>query len=144
MRRPDAPPAKNVAANGIHVSSASGASTSLWDPGEQEEVTSEYRKYKTNIMHNSAITAGDLNGDGVDEVLAVGYTDHDKARAFYERDSGELMYVNVVCSWNDSNLVYAVASFNGSGYSRGEITRLEMNEFTKKGTYTEDDVKAAE
>ena len=101
------------------------------------------RVYPLTIMHAACVAAGDVNNDGIDEIVAAGYmsltqedSSSDYARAYY--NNGVLYKVHNVCNWSD-RLVCAVISADTSGntvtYGRTALKPFDMSR-AQKYTYS--------
>ncbi|MBQ1384838.1 MAG: hypothetical protein IIY74_05520, partial [Firmicutes bacterium] len=93
-------------------------------------------QYDAYMMHGGVIGAGDTDGDGVDEIVAVGYTSvstDNHARISYMADG--TVYVSHFCDWDQNTYVTAVIESSGSSYVRtsGSLkdtkNRLAMSSF---------------
>lgn len=90
-----------------------------------------YVCYDTNAsMYCSSITAGDINNDGKDELLAAGYS----GRSVVSSDKLNFG------SDNNTNLLYASFTLSGDRLSAIEYTELSMNKWTKADNGREDPV----
>ena len=90
--------------------------------------------YPLTIMHGGMVAAGDVNNDGIDEIVAAGYMSLDKddhstscARATYT--SGKLSKVSGVCNWSDK-LASSVIYYN-KGFKRTSINTFQMSQALK-------------
>lgn len=119
----------------------------LYEVGDIDSASGDTVQRKVSILHGGALTAGDMDADGRDELLAVSYADIDQARAAYriERDAngnktGEtLTHVKHICNWDPDEWAYCVIQDDGSGYTRSAVNRMAMNRFTGAGFYHEDE-----
>ncbi len=96
--------------------------------------------YPLTIMHAGMIAAGDVNNDGIDEIVAAGYMslDYDDnntncARGVY--DNNKLTSVSGVCNWSDK-LVASVVSYNKNKktYKKSALKTFSMSQ-AQKYTY---------
>ena len=84
--------------------------------------------YNYQMMHGGAIAAGDIDNDGIDEIVAVGYTDNDAEATL---TNGVLTKVNGIGDVNKTEYVTSVIKFSGSQYIKGKLSKLEMSKFQK-------------
>lgn len=92
-----------------------------------------YVYYETNAsMYSATITAGDINNDGKDELLAAGYSGRSNV-------AGNKLEFG---SDNNNNLLYASFTTSNGSLSAIEYTELPMNAWTKHANGREDDVSA--
>ena len=90
-----------------------------------------YICYNNNAsMYCATITAGDINNDGKDELLAAGYS----GRSLVSSDK------TTFGSDNNDKLLYASFTLSGDRLSAIEYTELSMNKWTKKDNGREDPV----
>ena len=125
-----------------YTSSGWSVSSPIWMYDQSTKVMSQSgndKTYALTIMHAGCVAAGDVNNDGIDEIVAAGYMSLDQddnstncARATYT--NGTLTKVSGVCNWSD-RLVSAVIYPNGSGYTRTNLQPFEMSR-AQKYTYT--------
>ena len=97
------------------------------------------RKYGVTIMHAGVLAAGDVDNNGIDEIVAAGYSSHDEAKAIFTRGTdGEwrLSKVHNICNWAEKNaLVSSVIYLDEDEYVRTDLERFEMSKAQK---YTHD------
>ena len=109
------------------------------------KINGKQETYNLKIMHQGALTAVDNDGDGVDEIVVVGYTSYDDiASATYnvsnvkEGNKTVKKYqctkVNHIGDFDKSNYVTSViaSSKDAKGkvtYSRTDLTKLSMTKF---------------
>ena len=93
-------------------------------------------QYDVYMLQGGSIGAGDTDGDGVDEIVAVGYTsvsDEHHARISYMADG--TVHVSHFCDWDEKYYVTAVIESSGTSYVRtsGSLkdpsNRLTMSSF---------------
>ena len=111
------------------------------------KINGKQETYNLKIMHQGALTAADNDGDGVDEIVVVGYTSYDDiANATYnvsnvkEGNKTVKKYqctkVNHIGDFDKSNYVTSVivSSKDSKGkvtYSRTDLNKLNMTAFNK-------------
>lgn len=84
--------------------------------------------YNYQIMHGGSIAAGDIDHNGIDEIVAVGYTDNDAEATFVD---GTLSKVKRIGDVNKTQYVTSVIRQAGSGYGRSDLATLDMSTFQK-------------
>ena len=114
-----------------------GNNTSAWNWSEpmylldnlgRQSLDGTTEVYNYQIMHGGAIAAGDIDHDGIDEIVAVGYTDNDAEATFVD---GTLSKVKRIGDVNKTQYVTSVIRQSGSGYGRSDLTTLDMSTFQK-------------
>jgi hypothetical protein len=111
------------------------------------KVNKKEETYNLKIMHQGALTAADNDGDGVDEIVVVGYTSYDTiATATYNVSNvsnGKTTVKKYDCTkvyhigdFDKENYVTSViaSSKDSKGrvtYSRTDLKKLSMTEFNK-------------
>jgi len=101
----------------------------------QEGTTGTTGVNKYRFMHGGAVAAGDTDGDGVDEIVAVGYTSLDSTVTF---SGGNITKVSNAYKIDKSNYAYAVISLSGKTYAKGEMETINTSKFLQK-TFDESD-----
>ncbi|MBQ4467344.1 MAG: fibronectin type III domain-containing protein [Firmicutes bacterium] len=101
------------------------------------------REYAPTIMHAGVIAAGDVDNNGIDEIVAAGYRDVDVAKAYYSKGTDgkwALSKVHYVCNWAESNclvssVIHASDDENSSDvdveYYRTNLQAFEMSRAQK-------------
>ena len=126
------------------------ASFSMYDKNGKATKIDKKNKtetYYVKVMQGASITSADIDGDGVDELIAAGYTSYDDiAEARFKvsqvAKNGELVnqynceWINAVGDLDKSNYVVSVISAtmdanNNTVYERTELEKLSMEGFTK-------------
>ena len=101
---------------------------------EQDRTTSN-KKYEITYMHAGVIGAGDVDGDGVDDIVAAGYTDHNYsdnktryAKAIYN-SKNKLIQVDDIYNYSSNKqYVTSVISKNKSGkFVKTALKRTAMS-----------------
>ena len=114
-----------------------GNNTSGWNWSEpmylldnlgRQSLSGTTEVYNYQIMHGGAIAAGDIDDNGIDEIVAVGYTDNDAEATFVD---GTLSKVKRIGDVNKTQYVTSVIRQAGSGYGRSDLTTLDMSTFQK-------------
>lgn len=91
------------------------------------------RTYPVTIMYAGTIAAGDVNNDGIDEIVAAGYVDRtkDETSSYYGRatytKAGKLVSVDYVSNFSDKVLVSCVIKRSGSGYGKTQLKTFAIN-----------------
>lgn len=85
------------------------------------------------VLYYSQIAAGDINYDGLDEIVVAGYL----CEVF---DNSALYYYDQTNSVDTSNIGMLSIQYNGREYTRTKTTSCEMNNFIKSGFYSSDDI----
>ena len=105
----------------------------LYDKGARTTLIDGEETFPLTIMHAGQIAAGDLNNDGIDEIVAAGYLSLTKdespgnyARAIYK--SGKLTKVSHVCDWSPQYLASSVIYYTSKGYKKTELEPFKMKE----------------
>lgn len=96
-------------------------------------------KFNFRILHGGAITAGDLDNDGNDEILAVGYTS-EKATATYS--GGRIVSATDLELIDKNNYAYSIIRYNPSSkkYWNSAPDLISANEFCKAHFTNKDSV----
>ena len=88
--------------------------------------------YPVQVMHAGMIAAGDVNNDGIDEIVAAGYTGFTKAasssgysRAIYNSNH-KLTKVSHMGDFYDRYACSVIYYKSGSGYQRSALALVEM------------------
>lgn len=105
----------------------------MYDEASDYTQSGNYRTYALTIMHAGVITAGDVNNDGIDEIVAAGYksitSDENStncARVVRNKDTGEVIKVSGVNNWSQ-HLVSSVISYKNKSYMRSSLTSFGMS-----------------
>ena len=122
----------------VGIGDCSDSGWSFEDPFWMYEVSPDYTgtgntsTHAVSFMHAGVIAAGDVDNDGIDEIVAAGYTDLSKdessghyARAIFEGDS--VAKVSDVCNYSKNYLVSAVISLGEDGYECSKLERFSMS-----------------
>ncbi len=88
------------------------------------------KTYAVTIMHAAVIAAGDVDNDGMDEIVAAGYLDKDKDDdsknyARVTEVNGKVTKVSDICNWSDK-LVCSVINYSNTGYGRTALKAFAM------------------
>ncbi|MBR0087059.1 MAG: N-acetylmuramoyl-L-alanine amidase family protein [Lachnospiraceae bacterium] len=117
----------------------------MYDIGSDYVLSGNRRTYPLTMMHGGVITAGDVNNDGIDEIVAAGYVSLTKdmssgnyARAVYRGTAadGTLDCVSHVCDFSPSKLVSSVIRRSGNGYMKSPLIAFDMST-TLRSTFKE-------
>ena len=127
-----------------YVRSGESAGWSAYDPvwmydrastyKEQDKATGN-KKYEITYMHAGVIAAGDVDGNGIDEIVACGYTDHNStdhssryAKAIYSK-SGALLEVDDIYNYSSNKqYVTSVVSKDKDGqFAKTDLQRTAMS-----------------
>ena len=113
----------------------------LYDVGDITSSQNGREERKITMIHGGAVIAGDTDGDGIDEIIAAGYTDVDQARAIFQKEGSDstLVRVHNICNWNAENFAYTVVKGQENGYVRTTVGTTPLSAFTGAGFYHEDD-----
>ena len=89
------------------------------------------RTYALTMMHAGVIAAGDVNNDGVDEIVAAGYVDRTKSdtsdyHASVTLTDGKVSKVSYCSNFSGYSLVSCVIKRNGSGYGKSKLAIIDM------------------
>ena len=107
----------------------------LVDQSTSYSLSGSTKTYPLTIMHFGALTAGDVNNDGIDEIVVAGYMSwtkdqdpDDYARAIYNVSGSTetLKSVSYVCDYSDNYWASAVIYRDENTYRRTELTPFEM------------------
>ena len=102
---------------------------------KEQDKTTGYKKYEITYMHAGVIGAGDVDGDGIDDIVAAGYTDHNYsdhssryAKAIYDK-SNQLVQVDDIYNYSSNKqYVTSVISKNKDGkFVKTELKRTPMS-----------------
>ncbi|MCR5148377.1 MAG: hypothetical protein K6C35_05330 [Eubacterium sp.] len=94
------------------------------------------KTYNAYMMHAGVIGAGDTDGDGIDEIVAVGYTSvssDNHARITYKTDG--TVEVEHFCDWDKGNYVTALIEKSGTSYYRTSGSLNEMSNRLSMSTF---------
>lgn len=100
---------------------------------EKTNEDSNYDNYQ--MLYGGHIACGDVNGDGLDEIIVAGYSGKVKVRRSDRQISNKYS-----SGMSNSEIATAVIRIAGDGLSLGKIQSVSMNAFTKSGFYVDDDV----
>ncbi len=90
-----------------------------------------YRKYPLASLHAGVLAAGDVNNDGVDEIVVCGYTslteeDSTEKYAKIIYKDGKPYEISHLGDFSRKKLAVSVVSYDGSDYSRTPISYIDM------------------
>ena len=122
----------------VGIGDRGSAGWSFEEPLWMYQLESDYtmsgsqRTYPLTIMHGGMITAGDVNNDGIDEIVAAGYVSRpkDETSSYYGRatyTNGQLTSVDYVCNFSADKLVSAVIGRSADGYQMSPLTVFSMS-----------------
>ena len=107
----------------------------------KEQDKSLNKKYELTYMHAGVIAAGDVDADGIDEIVAAGYTDHNYsdhstryAKAIYNK-SGTLLQVDDIYNYS-SNKQYVTSVVRKDKNGRFVKTALQRTAMSTAQAYT--------
>ncbi len=101
---------------------------------EQDKTTGN-KKYEITYMHAGVIGAGDVDGDGIDDIIAAGYTDHNYsdhtsryAKAVYSKKNKLLQVDDIYNYSSNKQYVTSVISKDKSGkFVKTALKRTPMS-----------------
>lgn len=96
---------------------------------EQGQGTGRSGEYNYILMHGGAVAAGDTDGDGVDEIVAVGYTSLDSTVTF---SGGNITKVSNAYNIDKSNYAYSVIYLKDKEYIKSDIGTVATSNFMRK------------
>ena len=89
--------------------------------------------YELTFIHAGVVAAGDVNNDGIDEIVVAGYTDHRYedhntryARGVYDK-KGNLLKVGDIYNYIDSFAVSVISKNNGN-FKKSTIQKFGMSQ----------------
>ena len=95
---------------------------------EQGQGTGTIGEYNYILMHGGAVAAGDTDGDGVDEIVAVGYTSEKSKVTF---SNGSITYVTNAYNIDKSNYAYSVIYLKDKEYLKSDISTVATSNFMR-------------
>ena len=99
----------------------------LW-MNEQGQGTGKSGEYNYILMHGGAVAAGDTDGDGVDEIVAVGYTSEKSKVTF---SNGSITSVTNAYNIDKSNYAYSVIYLKDKEYLKSDISTVATSNFMR-------------
>ncbi len=100
--------------------------------------TGEKNWFYYQVMHAGSVTAGDIDGDGTDELVAVAYTSKPQVKVVDKK----IKSVKEIEKLDTENYAYAMVKHTGKGYSFTDVETVNMSEFIKKHFSNSDSVFA--
>ncbi|MCR5792196.1 MAG: InlB B-repeat-containing protein, partial [Lachnospiraceae bacterium] len=100
----------------------------MYDKGEtQHQDDLEVTLY--TLMHGGTIAAGNIDGEGADEIVVVGYTSNQSATA--KANNIPIRMIGA-CDVNKTQYVTATIRYKDNAYVRSGLSLLDMSTFVKK------------
>ena len=120
-------------ATGVGIGSHNGSwslSNPIWlyDKGSRDSYNGSTEVYNYTMMMGGAISAGDVDGDGLDEIVAVGYTSNNVKGTLV---NGVFTKISNVGDLNQYYYVTSVINYTSGGYTRSALSQLSMSTFFK-------------
>lgn len=100
----------------------------LYTKGTRISLSGNTEVYPYTIIQGGAISGGDLNGDGKDEIVLVGYSSYTVTATF---ENGNMKSVSGVGDLDKLNYYTSVITCNGSSCTASDINTISHNEFNK-------------
>ena len=100
----------------------------MYDRGARTSLNGSTEEYPYTMMMGGAIAAGDVDGDGLDEIVAVGYTSNSVKGTLV---SGKFNSISGVGDMDQYYYVTSVINCVKGGYTRTSLSKLSMSTFMK-------------
>lgn len=100
----------------------------LYTKGARTSLSGNTEVFPYTIIQGGAISGGDLNGDGKDEIVLVGYSSYTVTATF---ESGKMTSVSGVGDLDKLNYYTSIITCNGSSCTASDINTISHNEFNK-------------
>ena len=87
--------------------------------------------YNLYMLHGGAITAGDVDGDGLDEIVAAGFTSvhsDETGRATATYENAVLKKVDGLCNWDHGAIATSVIEYSGNEYINSGVGTTALND----------------
>ena len=103
----------------------------MYDLSADYTQTGSQQTYGVTMMHGASIAAGDVNNDGVDDIVAAGYVsltqdDSDDKYARITYTDGEPTHVQHICDFCPYKLVSSVITMTRNGYVKTPLKEFDM------------------
>ena len=97
--------------------------------GDKVSEDSTQVTYQYDVMHMGAITAGDINKDGCDEIVAAGYTSYrSKCLGSRIKSTGKFNVVGLG-DIDSGYITYSIVFLSGGSYLKTDLDQLQLTGF---------------
>ena len=132
---------------GVSVMQYSGATWSvkdtkwMYDRSSLVSSDNESSTYYYKAMHMGEIAAGDIDGNGTDDIICAGYTSYDdKCKGVVWKDTSKGIDISRLGDMDKGNYAYSIISYNGSGYTKTALDKIQIGKAEKEHFYHDDDL----
>ncbi len=131
---------------GVSVMQLSGSTWSIkdtnwmYDQAGLKESDSTSTTYYYKAMHMGDIAAGDVDGNGYDDIIVAGYTSYDDiCRAVIWKDTSKGMDIKALGDMDKNNYAYSIISYHGSSFTKTVLDKIQIGKAEKEHFYHDDD-----
>ncbi len=132
---------------GVSVMQYSGAAWSvkdtkwMYDRSSLVSSDNESSTYYYKAMHMGEIAAGDIDGNGTDDIICAGYTSYDDiCKGVVWKDTSKGIDISRLGDMDKGNYAYSIISYNGSGYTKTTLDKIQIGKAEKEHFYHDDDL----
>ncbi len=132
---------------GVSVMQYSGAAWSvkdtkwMYDRSSLISSDNESSTYYYKAMHMGEIAAGDIDGNGTDDIICAGYTSYDKqCKGVVWKDTSKGIDISRLGDMDKENYAYSIISYNGSSYTKTTLDKIQIGKAEKEHFYHDDDL----
>ncbi|MBR4450576.1 MAG: hypothetical protein IKS39_01930, partial [Clostridia bacterium] len=131
---------------GVSVMQLSGSTWSvkdtqwMYDRAGLVSSDSSSSTYYYKAMHMGEIAAGDIDGNGTEDIICAGYTSYDDiCRGVVWKDTSKGIDIASLGDIDKSNYAYSIISYNGSSFTRTELDKIQIGTAEKEHFYHDSD-----
>ncbi len=132
---------------GVSIMQYSGSAWSvkdtkwMYDRSSLVSSDNESSTYYYKAMHMGEIAAGDIDGNGTDDIICAGYTSYDdKCKGVVWKDTSKGIDISRLGDMDKGNYAYSIISYNGSGYTKTTLDKIQIGKAEKEHFYHDDDL----
>lgn len=108
-----------------------GDTSYLYTAGDKISSSGGVTKQKYQFIHQGSIAAGDIDGDGVDEMVVAGYTTY-MNDANYIQTSGSEVRGYKIFDLDKEKYAYSTLYYDGKGIVHTDVATVAINSFSKE------------